>query len=94
MEKSIVPKPCVGGSIPPGGTEEPAGHDDLRRAIASSVALETARGWRIAKNKTSHKIDVVVALALASLATIEARRYEDYPTVIPISITRESPWRI
>jgi hypothetical protein len=26
------------------------------------VALETSRGWRIAKEKTSHKIEVVAAL--------------------------------
>ena len=34
--------------------------DDPRLAISRSVALETTRGWRIAKEKASHKIDVVV----------------------------------
>jgi hypothetical protein len=30
----------------------------------------SARGWRIAKDKTSHKIDIVVALAQAALAAV------------------------
>ncbi len=45
---------------------------DVRLAISRAVAVETSRGWRIAKTKTSHKIDVVVALAMASLACVEA----------------------
>ena len=38
-----------------------------------AVAVETPRGWRIAKEKQRHKIDVVVALAMASLAAIKQR---------------------
>ncbi|MGO8916849.1 MAG: hypothetical protein ACLQJR_13170 [Stellaceae bacterium] len=34
------------------------------------MAIETARGWRIAKEKASHKIDVVVALAQAALGAV------------------------
>jgi hypothetical protein len=30
---------------------------DIRLALSRAVGLETARGWRIAKNKQSHKID-------------------------------------
>src|SRR6266481_4917670 len=44
--------------------------DDLRLAVSRCVALETSRGWRIAKEKTSHKIDVVVALAQAALGAV------------------------
>jgi phage terminase large subunit-like protein len=48
--------------------------DAIRLAIHRAVALETSRGWRIAKDKQSHKIDVVVALAQAALgATKQAR---------------------
>jgi phage terminase large subunit-like protein len=43
---------------------------DVRLAINRAVALETSRGWRIAKEKASHKIDVVVALAQAALAAV------------------------
>jgi plasmid stabilization system protein ParE len=31
--------------------------DDIRVAVSRAVALETSRGWRIAKEKASHKID-------------------------------------
>jgi phage terminase large subunit-like protein len=42
---------------------------DMRLAVSRTVALEDAhgRGWRIAKEKASHKIDVIVALAQAAL---------------------------
>ena len=47
----------------------------LRLAVQRSAAIEGARGWRIAKEKVSHKIDVVVALAQAALGAVgEARR--------------------
>ncbi len=39
----------------------------LRRHALNAVAKETPRGWRIAKEKTSRKIDLVVALAMAAL---------------------------
>ena len=36
-----------------------------------AVAIETTRGWRIAKDKASHKIDIVVALAQAAYAAVQ-----------------------
>ena len=39
-------------------------------AISRCVALETSRGWRIAKEKTSHRIDSIVALAQAALGAV------------------------
>lgn len=44
--------------------------DELRLAISRCVALETSRGWRIAKEKASHRLDVVVALAMAVLGAV------------------------
>lgn len=42
--------------------------DDFMRVCAShAIAVQSTRGWRIAKEKTSHKIDVIVALAMAAL---------------------------
>ncbi|MFO1099284.1 MAG: terminase large subunit [Xanthobacteraceae bacterium] len=52
----------------------------MRRSIAQAVAVETTRGWRIAKDKQSHKIDVVVALAQACLAVIREQRTHTYDT--------------
>ena len=44
---------------------------DMRLAISRAVAVETTRGWRIAKDKVSHQIDVVVALAMATHAAVQ-----------------------
>jgi hypothetical protein len=46
--------------------------EDIRRAVAQAIAIEGPRGWRIAKSQQSHKIDVVVALAMASLAAVRS----------------------
>jgi hypothetical protein len=43
----------------------------MRLSISQAIAVETPRGWRIAKEKAKHKIDVVVALAMASLAAVK-----------------------
>jgi hypothetical protein len=39
------------------------------------VAKETPRGWKISKEKQSHKIDAVVALAMACYAAVGRRDY-------------------
>jgi phage terminase large subunit-like protein len=39
---------------------------DIRLAFNRAIAVETTRGWRIAKERAAHKIDVVVALAMAA----------------------------
>jgi phage terminase large subunit-like protein len=49
----------------------------IRLAISRAVAVETARGWRIVKEKQAHKIDVVVALAMACHAAAQCE-YGDY----------------
>jgi phage terminase large subunit-like protein len=43
----------------------------MRLAISRAVAVETPRGWRISKTMASHKIDVVVALAMAAFAAVK-----------------------
>lgn len=45
--------------------------DAIRLAAQRAIASEGARGWKIAKEKQSHKIDVVVALAMAALAAMK-----------------------
>ena len=42
----------------------------MRLSVCHAVAVETPRGWRITKAKQSHKIDVVVALAMACWAAV------------------------
>lgn len=46
--------------------------DAMRLSISRAVAVETSRGWRISKEKQSHKIDAVIALAQACHAAVEA----------------------
>jgi hypothetical protein len=45
--------------------------DDLRKAIGWCVAKETPRGFRIVKEKTSHKIDAAIGLAFATLGAVK-----------------------
>jgi hypothetical protein len=47
--------------------------DDLRQQALSTVAIENPRGWRIAKEKTSKKIDAIVALAMACCSAMAHR---------------------
>jgi hypothetical protein len=44
--------------------------DELRQQALSTVAVESPRGWRIAKEKASKKIDAIVALAMACCAAM------------------------
>jgi hypothetical protein len=48
---------------------------DIKLAMTRAIAKETPRGWKITKEKTSHKIDVVVGLAMAALAAVEHGQY-------------------
>jgi len=57
---------------------------DLRLAISRAIAVETGRGWRISKEKQSHKIDVVVALAMAAHAAIQGSRVPEFRPVMPV----------
>jgi phage terminase large subunit-like protein len=52
----------------------------IRLAISRAIALETPRGWRITKEKQSHKIDVVVALAMAAHAAVKGQSESTYIT--------------
>ena len=44
---------------------------DLRQHALNAVAVESPRGWRIAKEKSSRKIDACVALAMACVGTVD-----------------------
>jgi phage terminase large subunit-like protein len=45
----------------------------MRLAVSRAVALETPRGWKITKEKSSHKVDVVVALGMAALGAVQCQ---------------------
>ena len=48
--------------------------DDLRTHVLNAVSIETPRGIRLSKQKTSNKIDAAVALSFAVLAAVQAGR--------------------
>ena len=52
--------------------------DELRAQALHTVAVETARGWRLAKEKASHKVDAIVALAIAATAAVDAPSPRDF----------------
>ncbi len=58
--------------------------DAMTSSVRRAVAIETTRGWRIAKEKASHKIDVVVALGMAAIGAVQGGQR---PKSVP-SITR------
>jgi hypothetical protein len=64
--------------------------EDLRLAVSRAVAVETSRGWRIAQEKASHKIDAVVALAIACHAAVSLREPEEPPIVRPYAWSKTS----
>jgi phage terminase large subunit-like protein len=47
---------------------------ELRKHVLNAVAVESGRGWRLAKEKASRKIDAAVALSFAVLAATTAPR--------------------
>jgi phage terminase large subunit-like protein len=57
---------------------------DIRLAMSRAVAKESSRGWRIGKEKQTHKIDVVVALGMAALVAAQQGAREHPPTVIGV----------
>jgi phage terminase large subunit-like protein len=60
----------------------------LRLAISRAVAVETPRGWKISKEKASHKIDVVVAMAMACHAAVLGSRVPPQPNIhVPIDLS-------
>jgi phage terminase large subunit-like protein len=47
---------------------------DLREHVLNAVSVETPRGIRLSKQKTSRKIDGAVALSFAVLAAVQYGR--------------------
>jgi phage terminase large subunit-like protein len=66
----------------------------IRLAISRAVAKETSRGFMITKEKSSHKIDVVIALAMAAYEAVQHQAVDDQvPIVMPYfhSVPRHFP---
>jgi hypothetical protein len=46
---------------------------EMRTAVSRAVIAETSRGWRLDKQKQSHSIDIITALAMAALAAVKSQ---------------------
>jgi hypothetical protein len=64
---------------------------ELREHLVNAVVVESSRGWRLAKDKASKKIDAAVALAMALVALQE--QPEGF-NPISLSITRNTAGKI
>jgi hypothetical protein len=64
----------------------------LHQAISRAVAVETPRGWRISKEKTSHKIDVIVALAMSAYGAIQQSHVQPVKIVSPLFYSKQLGW--
>jgi phage terminase large subunit-like protein len=62
--------------------------DVIRLAISRAVAIETPRGWKISKKTASHKVDVVVALAMAALSAVENQSNNWFSNLTPECLAR------
>jgi hypothetical protein len=54
----------------------------MRLAISRAVMHESSRGWRLDKLKQQHKIDPVVALAMAALAAVRGQSESSYDSTL------------
>lgn len=50
--------------------------EEVRAQALNTISIETPRGWRIAKEKTTKKIDVIVALAMACVSAMTIGKRE------------------
>jgi phage terminase large subunit-like protein len=50
----------------------------IRTAVSRAIAVEGARGWKIAKDKQSHRIDIVIAMGMAALACLKGQAKPGY----------------
>ena len=49
--------------------------EELRRHISHAVAVESSRGWRLAKTKRSNRIDLAVALGMSAWASMQEQSH-------------------
>lgn len=66
---------------------------DIRLAMSRAVATETPRGWRITKQVQSHKIDLVIALAMAAHAAIQGQSEHYYNTNMDAWVGEGVDWQ-
>ena len=69
--------------------------EELRKQALGAVAVEKNRGWRIAKDKTSNKVDAIVSLAASAYFTVKQGAYTiDKPLILESAFADDSPARL
>jgi len=68
-------------------------NDDIREHLLNAVAVESDRGFRIAKDKASKKIDLAVALSLALVASVETGATPPGPSLEELETLNDSEQR-
>jgi phage terminase large subunit-like protein len=64
---------------------------DIRTHVLNCTGVETARGFRLAKEKASRKIDLCVALSMACCAALEAGKPITNYTAVPVGVGKSAP---
>ncbi len=59
---------------------------EMRQHVTNAGGIETARGFRIAKEKASRKIDLCVALSMACCAALQAGKPIANPHAMPVGV--------
>jgi len=59
---------------------------DMRSHVTNATGIKTVRGFRIAKEKASKKIDLAVALAMACCAALQAGKPLNNPHALPMGV--------
>ena len=60
--------------------------EELREQALNCVAVETAQGFRLAKERASKQIDAIVALSMACVAAL------DQPLAVPFDLLSNGQW--
>jgi hypothetical protein len=58
---------------------------DLRQQALNTVAVESGRGFRVAKERASRKVDAIVALAMACVAALDDGPHAGLGGAVPLA---------
>jgi phage terminase large subunit-like protein len=66
---------------------------EIREHVTNATGVETPRGFRLAKEKATKKIDLAVALSMACCAALQAGNPKPFdPRSFPIGVGRGTNW--
>jgi phage terminase large subunit-like protein len=66
--------------------------NDISTALSHAIVKETARGLQITKEKSSHRIDIIISLAMAAHAAVQRPHVEAPKIVEPGIYSKQMGW--